>query len=318
MTDDQQSRLRLSPHSPWRAYLELLRVPNLFTAAADVAMGFLFVRRVWAPGDGWLLGLLVLASCLLYASGVVLNDLFDFAVDTHQRPERPLPSGRVSLRAARRLGWGLLLSGVVPAWLCAVTVGHLRPAMVAGLLAACILLYDAYLKQTPLGPVLMGGCRMLNVLLGMSVATAAWQTPHWLVAGGIGTYVVGVTWFARTEAARSSRLHLAAATAVMILGIALVASFPGWINDFAVPTKEQPGHWGTLMVILAAVVGWRCLRAVIEPSPARVQSVVRLCILWLVVLDAAVCCAAGGPVCAIVILLLLPPAALLGRWIRLT
>ena len=301
-----------------RAYLELVRLPNLFTAVADVAMGFLFVRRVWAPGDGWLLGLLVLASCLLYASGVVLNDLFDFAVDTRQRPERPLPSGRVSVPAARRLGWALLLSGVVPAWLCAVTVGHLRPAMVAGLLAACILLYDASLKRTPLGPVLMGGCRMLNVLLGMSVAAAAWQTPHWLVAGGIGTYVAGVTWFARTEAARSSRLHLAAATAVMILGISLVAAFPSWADDFAPPTKDQPVHWGMLTVILAAVIGWRCLRAVIEPSPARVQSVVKFCILWLVVLDAAVCYAVRGPVWAAVILLLLPPAALLGRWIRLT
>ena len=316
MTDPTSADVRR--RTTLRDYLELVRLPNLFTAAADVAMGLLFVRPAWAPGDAWLLGLLLLASCLLYASGVVLNDLFDFAVDTRQRPERPLPSGRVSLRAARRLGWALLLSGMVPAWLCAVAVGHVRPAMVAGLLAVCILLYDAYLKRTPLGPLLMGGCRMLNVWLGMSVAAGPWQAEHCLVAGGIGTYVAGVTWFARTEAARSSRLHLAAAAGLMILGIALVASFPSWADDFAHPTKEQPVHWGTLMVILAAVIGWRCLRAVIEPAPARVQSVVKLCILWLVVLDAAVCYAARGPVWAAAILLLFLPAALLGRWIRLT
>jgi 4-hydroxybenzoate polyprenyltransferase len=204
------------------------------------------------------------------------------------------------------------------AWVYASLIGSLRPGVVAGLLAVCILLYDACLKRTPLGPLLMGSCRMLNVLLGMSVSAAGWQTPHWLVAGGIGTYVAGITWFARSEAGHSSRLHLAAAAGVMILGIALVASFPSWSDSVAPLTQQQPVRWGTLMVILAAVIGWRCLRAVIEPTPARVQSVVKLCILWLVVLDAAVCCAVGGPVWAIVILLLLPPAALLGRWIRLT
>jgi len=326
MTNDQESRWRLSPDSTLPAYLELVRAPNLFTAVADVATGFVFARTTEAPRGVWLLGwpdvhllgLLVFTSMLFYTSGIVFNDVFDLPLDARQRPERPLPSRRVSLHAARRLGWIFLLSAVAFAWVCASLIGSLRPSIVASLLAVCILLYDAWLKRTPLGPVLMGGCRMLNVLLGMSVAAAAWQTPHWLVAGGIGTYVAGVTWFARTEAARSSRVHLAAATAVMILGISLVAVFPSWADNFAPPTKDQPAHWGTLMVILAAVIGGRCLRAVIEPSPARVQSVVRLCILWLVVLDAAVCYAVRGPVWAAVILLLLLPAVSLGRWIRLT
>lgn len=318
MTNDQESRLRLSPHSTLRAYLELVRAPNLFTAAADVAMGFLFVRMTQACEQSWLLAPLVVASILLYASGVVLNDLFDRSADAQHRPERPLPSGRVSLTAARRLGWLLLLAGTAIGWLSALLVGHLRPGLVAALLALCILLYDAWLKRTPVGPLLMGGCRMFNVLLGMSVATAAWQAEHWLVAVGIGIYVVGVTWFARSEATRSSRLHLAAATAVMILGIALLASFPAWTDDHVSPPRELPDHWGLLMLILATVVGWRCLRAVIDPAPARVQSVVKMCILWLVVLDAAVCYAVAGPVAAAIILLLLLPAGLLGRWIRLT
>ena len=96
MTNDQTSRLRLSPDSPLRAYLELLRLPNLFTAAADVAMGFLFVRATWAaPRHDWLLVPVALASILLYASGVVLTDVFDRTIDSRQRPERPLPSGRI-------------------------------------------------------------------------------------------------------------------------------------------------------------------------------------------------------------------------------
>ncbi len=88
-------------------YVQLLRLPNLFTAMADVAMGFLFVRASWAwnpapinlrPIGAWVLALLALASALLYAAGVVLNDVFDLERDRRERPERPLPSGRVSLR----------------------------------------------------------------------------------------------------------------------------------------------------------------------------------------------------------------------------
>ncbi len=306
------------PASTARAYLELVRLPNIFTAMADVAMGFLFVRAISGPRDGLVLGLLVTASSLLYAAGVVLGDLFDMQIDARQRPERPLPSGRVLPAVAAWLGWELLLIGVALAWVVAFFTGNLRPGVVAGLLAACIVLYDARLKRTPVGPVLMGACRMLNVLLGMSVAAAPWQVEHWLVAGGIGAYIVGVTWFARTETRQSSRVQLAAATTVMMAGIALLAWFPSWTDELVPSIRQQPGRWGLLMVILGVLIGWRCLRAVVEPAPRRVQTAVEQCILSLVILDAAVCYAMRGTLEAVMILWLLLPVMLLGRWIRLT
>ena len=103
-----------------RAYLELLRLPNVFTAMADVVMGFFFVVVVNVPVDAARLGLLVGASSLLYCAGMVLNDVFDFDLDARERPERPLPSGRISRPAAARLGWGLLATGVVLGVLAAV------------------------------------------------------------------------------------------------------------------------------------------------------------------------------------------------------
>ncbi len=318
MIHSQPSRLRLSPDSTLRAYLELLRLPNLFTAVADVTMGVLVVRGPWQPLDACLLALLALASTLLYASGVVLNDVFDLAADSQHRPHRPLPSGRIPLSSARRLGWALLLPSLAAAWLAALSVGHLLPGIIGSLLAACIVLYDAYLKRTPAGPLAMGACRALNVLLGMSVATAAWQTEHYLIAGGIGTYVTGVTYFARTEAARSSRLQLALATAVMAPGIVLLAVFPGWAEDLAPWMTSRPRYWGLLMLLLAAHVAWHCASAVMDPFPRQVQSAVKACILSLVALDAAVCAAVRGPYPALAILALLLPAVLLGRWIRLT
>lgn len=303
------------PRSTALAYMELVRLPNVFTAMADVAMGFLFVRSITGPRDAGILALLLLASSLLYTAGMVLNDLFDFDVDARERPGRPLPSGRVSRRAARLLGCELLLLGAAAAWAASFVAGGLTSGVVAGILIGCILLYDAWLKRTPLGSLAMGGCRMLNVLLGMSVATGPWTTAHWLVAGGIGSYIVGVTWFARTEARTSSRLQLTLATAIMLLGIAILGSFAGWREEVG-PMRLQ--RWRILMTVLGLLIGWRCLRAVLQPVPARVQMVVKHGILSLVILDASVCYVTQGPTAAMAVLALLVPTVVLGRWVYST
>ena len=114
MKDESEVSNESDRRSGFRSYLELMRLPNVFTAMADVAMGFLFVQPSDWQWDGWhdlwTLALLFAASSVLYMSGIVLNDVFDLEIDRRQRPERPLPSGRVSLWVARRLGWSLLCS----------------------------------------------------------------------------------------------------------------------------------------------------------------------------------------------------------------
>ena len=96
---------------PALAYLQLLRLPNVFTALADVGMGFLVTHPQWAVGDGWRLGALLAASSSLYLAGMVLNDAFDREIDALERPERPLPSGRIAPATAWRLGLDLVASG---------------------------------------------------------------------------------------------------------------------------------------------------------------------------------------------------------------
>ncbi|HWM84456.1 MAG TPA: UbiA family prenyltransferase, partial [Kofleriaceae bacterium] len=87
-----------------RALLTLCRIPNVFTAFANVAAGVLLAR-----GGDFLLRdlLLVLASGCLYLAGMVLNDYFDRDWDALERPERPIPSGQVTPRAALVLGVAL-------------------------------------------------------------------------------------------------------------------------------------------------------------------------------------------------------------------
>jgi 4-hydroxybenzoate polyprenyltransferase len=316
VSDDPKNR------STFHSYIELMRLPNVFTSVADVAMGFLFVQPSdwrWNVGrDSWPLALLITASSLLYIAGIVLNDVFDLEIDRRQRPERPLPSGRVSLPAARLLGWLLLALGVASGVGAGLFVGHPWPGVIAGLLAACIVLYDAWLKRTPLGPLAMGSCRTFNVLLGMSALGVPWHTEHYLVAGGIGVYVAGVTWFARKEAQRSSRLQLTLATLVMALGIAMLIGLPQWSDRTVVGTSANQGQWYLWTSVLGMAIISRSLRAIISPVPTRVQTAVAVGILSIVVLDAFVCFAIGRVCEAGLILLLLLPAMFLGRWIKMT
>lgn len=305
-------------HSVLLAYLQLVRLPNLFTAMADVAMGYLLTHPDRGSIDGVVLGLLLGASVLLYSAGVVLNDVFDVEIDTRERPTRPIPSGRIPLQKARYLGFRLLVGGLILAWLTVLVENDFRPGVVAILLALCVVLYDSRLKRTPLGPLAMGACRALNVLLGMSLVAGSWQAVHLGVAGALGTYIVGVTWFARTEARSSSRLQLGLATAVLLAGIGMLSFVPEWAERVTPLLIEEPGRWPLFIGLLVLAIGWRCFRAVAEPTPYRVQTAVRQCILTLIVLDAALVFVVQGPGPAVAVLLLLVPAMTLKRWIAST
>ncbi|MFP6701578.1 MAG: UbiA family prenyltransferase, partial [Planctomycetaceae bacterium] len=87
--------------------LQLLRLPTVFTALADILLGSLLVGPPDPESAATHLNTLILllvASAGLYLSGMVFNDVFDRHRDLLQRPGRPLPSGRVSLKVAVSLG----------------------------------------------------------------------------------------------------------------------------------------------------------------------------------------------------------------------
>ena len=96
----------------------------------------------------------------------------------------------------------------------------------------------------------------------------------------------------------SRRGQLAMATLVIAVGIAFLAWFPSWGEasaiDFMRPRFAQGPHWVFLLVILGLLILWRPLRAIIEPSPSRVQTAIKQCILSLIVLDASVTYAFHG------------------------
>jgi len=290
-----------------KPYAQLVRLPNVFTALADIGLCALATRSL--PGQWFPFTLLLLASACLYCGGMVWNDFFDIEQDRRERPFRPIPSGRVPRRTAGQLGAVLLLAGVALATLSGWRADGfaLRPLLLALLLVVAILLYDAWLKRTWAAPIGMGACRFLNVLLGLTVVAGAMPSYSVHLASVVGIYIVGVTWFARTEARTSKRSTLTAAALTMLAGLALGIFVPTWM-----PPDTSSPLFPYLLVALAFAVGIPAWKAIETPTPPHVQAAVKRAIMGLVGLDAVLATGLAGSV-GLVLLLLLWPALWLGK-----
>lgn len=126
------------------------------------------VRWLWRliVGDPARCGWLLLASALLYATGMIANDLADVERDRILAPRRPLPAGRIGLPAAA-IACGLCgIGAVVAALLGAGPLGGLAALVVLAL----ALLYDFETKHWPwLGAVTMGLTRAAHALFALLI-----------------------------------------------------------------------------------------------------------------------------------------------------
>lgn len=300
------------------AYLRLLRLPTVFTALADIFLGFLLTHQALVSDDGpnplpkFLL--LCAASAGLYLSGMVFNDYFDRLIDAKERPNRPIPSGAISPTAAFRLGLGLMIAGIVSA-----TFAGIPSLLIAALLCLLVVGYDGGLKKTPLGPLVMGSCRAGNVLLGASAVpsfAAVFQLPSLPIALGLGTYIVGVTLFARQEATVSRRGALLGAATVINLGVVALAMF---VNKAEMVVREHRLPSLGILAMILFTLDRRLAVAITQPTPSAVQLAIKVLLLSLVMLDATLIYAFNGQVeLAMLTVALLIPAIGLSRMIAMT
>jgi len=306
------------------AWLRLVRLPNHATALADVLAGYLVVSHLrtidWpAPALRWAM----LASVAFYAAGMVLNDVFDVEIDRVERPERPLPSGRIDLRGAVLVGNLLLALGSVAACATALAARSPWPALVGAALTAAVWAYDRHAKATAFGPIAMGACRSLNWLLGMTAAGGPQAAAEWLLPVGMGVYVMGITLYARNEAEENRDDTLAAGSIIMLVGLAMAGLFPWlasraaeettWLGTGAAGAARLSG-WLFLWSMLSASVLLRSFLGMIEPTAERVQQAVGNAIMSIITLDAVLVLATCGEPWAMLLFMLLVPF-FLGRWI---
>lgn len=152
--------------SKFRAWLELSRGANLPTVWSNVLIGSLIAAAFGATMDGstpFQLIALLFGASLLYTGGMFLNDACDAEWDASHRPERPIPSGRIT----RRLVWIAACFTLGVGASLVLWVSPSGPALcVLGLLLVCILAYSRWHKGNAFAPVLMGICRAALPLIG--------------------------------------------------------------------------------------------------------------------------------------------------------
>lgn len=289
----------------------LCRPANLPTAAADILAGiaiscfFSGIASVdYFLVDTGTITLLVFSSVFLYAGGVVLNDVFDAKLDAVERPERPIPSGIVSIKEGASLGAILMLLGCALAVMVSDISGY-----IAIILAATIYMYDAIAKKhTFFGPLVMGICRGLNLLLGISILG---ELPIiWITIIPV-LYIFAITLISRGEVHGDNKKHIVMAAVIYATVIALIAT--------GVAIHSTNLLISIPFLTLFAVMIYRPLvKAYKENSPEHIKKAVMAGVLSLVIMDA--CWAAGFSnwYIAIGILLLLPLSIMLSKLFAVT
>jgi 4-hydroxybenzoate polyprenyltransferase len=227
---------------PASALIELLRIRLVPTAWADVLAGA-FLAGTPAPGS--LAGALVVSSGL-YLFGMATNAVADRRRDAHLYPRRPLPSGRITVRQAWAAAGLLLLAAAAGAALL-----EPRGRLAASALFAAIVAYNAGGKRVPLlGPLLMGSCRSLNLLVGAWGAGQGTDSP-WspaAAAGVLGLFVACVTQLSAWEGAEVPAARLRALVTSLLV-------FPLGLLVLARPLAIPPLVCLALLVIRACPHG---------------------------------------------------------------
>ncbi|GAA2356315.1 UbiA family prenyltransferase [Nonomuraea africana] len=266
-----------------RAWLELVRAPAALSVPGDTMAGAAAAGRAASPARA-------LSSVLLYWAGMALNDWSDRHADAVERPERPIPSGRVAPNQALAVAAGLTCAGLLTA---AAGDGR-RGLMLAGLLAGAVWAYDLRLKHTPAGPAAMATCRLLDVMFGAGGSMKAAPA-----ALAIAAHTYGISVLGRAEVKGATPSTVAGAVAATATAAALTAlSRPS-----AAPLLA--GYLG------AALPSQAALRS--DPGPDHVRQAVRHGIMALIPLQAATVAGHGRPVQAAALLATGPAGGLLSR-----
>ncbi|NNF19835.1 MAG: UbiA-like protein EboC, partial [Flavobacteriaceae bacterium] len=224
--------------------------------------------------------------------------------DRLERPERPIPSGLIPRNSATIFGAVLLIGGILAAYTASPISG-----LVALVLALAILLYDAFSKKyTFLGPLNMGVCRGLNLLLGISVAGVINELWYCIIPI---LYIFAITLISRGEVHGNNKGHII--WAAVLYAIVLLCVI------YAVTINAENISLGLIFSLLLALLIYRPLwKAYKENSAANIKKAVMAGVISLIVLDASLAISFAPLWYAILILLLWPLAILLSKIFAVT
>lgn len=288
--------------SSLKPYLQLTRPANLVTAVADILAGMAIAQFTFADFSP---APLVISTIGLYGGGVVMNDVFDAKLDSIERPERPIPSGKVPLQSATMMGISLLFLGILSAAMYSFQSG-----IIAIVIALLTVVYNRFAKHhTVLGPVTMGMCRGGNLILGMSVLPESIQ--RWgLIALLPITYIGAITLISQDEVHGGKRrtLYIAAILYAIVLTAQLVISQKHGNILYTVP----------FVLLHIWLIGRPLWNAIQNPIGPLIGKAVKAGVISLIVMNASWCMAFGLWPLALVVLALLPLSILLAKAFAVT
>jgi 4-hydroxybenzoate polyprenyltransferase len=280
-------------------YLRLARLANIVTAISDILAGVTIAAALSVTAiEPEPIMFLILATVGLYGGGVVFNDVFDAELDRIERPERPIPSGLISTWEASVFGGVLLVGGIMSA----MFVSIFPTGLLALAIAVAALIYDKWGKHHAIaGPLNMGLCRGLNLVLGMSL-------------GGIEildiVYIGAITMISRGE------VH-GGKSATMVWAAMLYAIVIGSIS-YAAYRYFNLLYTALFLLAFALLIYPSLIRAMRDPSGKNIGKAVKAGILALIVMNASWAAAFGSLYTALFILLLLPLSIFLARLFAVT
>lgn len=276
-------------------WLRLIRVPNLFTVPGDSLAGFVLCS---GKCSGWVLpGCMVISLCL-YTAGIITNDYVGMKEDSVERGGRPLACGQISPAAALTVSVLLILCGLIGAALLSMQM--LR---VAVLLTILIVVYNAFAKEVfLLGPLFMGLCRGLNLLLGAAASNACFlsETRILIPVFGMVLFIAAVTFVSRKEAQKKKAGIEAWAPLV-----SLVIFYPIF---FAMNSETD-----RFALVCALLIAGCCVRAARRAQTESIPPAVGLMICALPLFQASLISGLCSLFVPLMLILLMPAALLLGK-----
>jgi hypothetical protein len=283
-----------------------MRPANIITAISDIFAGAVIAGYASGVSELSSLPYLIISTIGLYGGGVVFNDVFDADLDRVERPERPIPSGLISEKEGALLGASLLMVGIA----AASGLSIYPSGVIALFIVIAALIYDKWGKHHRfLGPLNMGLCRGLNLLLGISAVPGALFQFGYLAVVPI-IYIAAITMISRGEVhgGKSKTMLLAAFLYLVVLASILYASI---VHGYSLYTI-------LFLAIFSLLIYPPLIRAFRDPVGKNIGKAVKAGVLALIVMNASWATAFGGLYPALVIILLLPASIFLARLFAVT
>ena len=286
-------------------YIRLMRPANVVTAVADVLAGIAISGYYLGSVNVTALMLLCISTIGLYSGGIIFNDVFDAALDKIERPERPIPSGLITVKEATVFGAVFFAIGVVAAGFC-----NLASFILAVSIVIACLTYNKWAKHDKVwGPLNMGLCRGLNLLLGISILPPQLQQ-WWFLAIIPIIYIASITMISRGEVHGGSKksLYLAAFLYVIVIGSVLTISYIK----------------GNLLIAFVFLIPFTwmifdpLMKAIQQPIGPNIGKAVKAGVIALILLNAAWAGAFGNWQIALFIVILLPLSLWLSKKFAVT